>query len=342
MKTSLLTTSVVKLLSFFASFACLFSCQSVEKKYEQITGQAQGTTFKIVYSKPSQVEITGAVDSIFVAIDESMSLWVESSIISKVNASADSVKVDTHFENVFLKSRELYHQSKGAFDPTVGPLLSAWGLARKKDLPLPTSGQIDSLKLLIGFDQFRLDNHIVYKANPLSEVDFNAIAQGYTVDVLSEFLESRGSTDYLIEVGGELRSKGLNASGASWKVGIEKPDFNSGIETNALQTIINLENAALATSGSYRKFVEVDGRKYSHTIDPKTGRPVEHHMLSVSVIAPTAMEADGYATMFMVLGEKKALKFAEENRLLIQCISEDNGELRVSYSSGFEDIIADL
>lgn len=341
MKMSLLTTSVVKAFSVLSIFVWLFSCHTSEKKYEQITGQAQGTTFKIIYSTPEKVDVSTSIDSLFEAIDQSMSLWVVESFISQVNSSSDSIPVDSHFINVFLKSRELFYQSKGAFDPTVGPLLSAWGLARKKDLPLPTETKIDSLKELIGLNQFQLKGNILYKSNTKAEIDFNAIAQGYTVDVIAEYLESLNATDYLIEVGGELRSKGHNATGNSWKVGIEKPIFNSGAETNELQTIVNLDNSALATSGSYRKFVELDGKKYSHTIDPKTGKPVDHQMLSVSVIAATAMEADGYATMFMVLGEEKAIDFARKKGLLIQCISEEKGELRVSYSPGFEEIMAE-
>lgn len=339
MRTFHLTILVVRqlLLTFFIG-NCFWACQP-ENNYVHLTGQAQGTTFSILYepteSKPYQSE----VDSIFRGVDQSMSLWLDNSLISRFNDGADSIKVDALFKEVFERSAYFNEISNGAFDPTVGPLMDAWGFARKHDLDLPSDEQIDSLKALIGFSKCHLKGEYLFKDVPGVQLDFNAIAQGFTADLMGRFLESKGVNNYLVEIGGEVLARGVNNKGRKWRVGIESPEFNSGEGMNALQAVVALSEGSLATSGNYRKYIVKDEKVYSHTIDPSTCKPVTHSLLSVSVIAPNAMDADAFATMFMVLGEEEALKLAEKNGLKIQCIRSENGELEVSYSPGFQEMI---
>ena len=317
----------------------LVSCKSKDKSYSAFQGYAQGSTFRIVYEPVSDIVFIEPVDSILAVIDHSMSLWDSTSLIRRVNESSVAQALDEHFLKVFKRSKDFYELSEGLFDPTLSPLIEAWGFARKKGTVLPNEFEIDSLLSLVGLDKFKLEESYLIKNIPNSELNFNAIAQGYTVDVLGDFLESYGVQNYLVELGGETRAKGLNKSGIKWKVGIERPDFNTGSENNAVQTVVGLTNAALVTSGSYRKFIEKDGKKYSHTLNPRTGKPVTHSLLSVAVVVPKAMDADAYATFFMVLGKDLALAYAEKHALAIQCTFDQEGEMKIAHSTAFEDLI---
>ncbi|WP_162628070.1 FAD:protein FMN transferase [Arcticibacterium luteifluviistationis] len=315
------------------------SCKEGNKPYSVLQGYAQGSTFRIVYDPVSSDDYTAEVDSILLVIDKSMSLWDSTSIIRKVNESDEPVIVDEHFKNVFNRSVYFYEISGGAFDPTLSPLIDAWGFARKHGTGLPSDRDIDSLKNYVGLNKFRLEGNKLYKDFAGAQLNFNAIAQGYTADVLGDYLEEQGVPNYLVEIGGETKAKGLNQSGSKWKVGIEKPDFNQTSTTNAVKTVVGLTDGALVTSGSYRKYIEKDGKKYSHTLDAKTGKPVTHNLLSAAVVVPEAMDSDAYATMFMVMGKDAALKYANEHNLAIQCIFDDNGILGVAYSEAFKKLI---
>ncbi|AWV97774.1 hypothetical protein DJ013_06165 [Arcticibacterium luteifluviistationis] len=317
----------------------LLSCKEGNKPYSVLQGYAQGSTFRIVYDPVSSDDYTAEVDSILLVIDKSMSLWDSTSIIRKVNESDEPVIVDEHFKNVFNRSVYFYEISGGAFDPTLSPLIDAWGFARKHGTGLPSDRDIDSLKNYVGLNKFRLEGNKLYKDFAGAQLNFNAIAQGYTADVLGDYLEEQGVPNYLVEIGGETKAKGLNQSGSKWKVGIEKPDFNQTSTTNAVKTVVGLTDGALVTSGSYRKYIEKDGKKYSHTLDAKTGKPVTHNLLSAAVVVPEAMDSDAYATMFMVMGKDAALKYANEHNLAIQCIFDDNGILGVAYSEAFKKLI---
>jgi len=302
----------------------LFSaCQNKQPEYTQLEGQAQGTTFQITYFDPSGRDFSGQVDHIFRAIDRSMSLWDSLSIISRINRNEAGVVADTHFVAVFQRAQEIAATTGGAFDITVGPLVRAWGFSYKKGLPPPDSVQVDSLRQLTGFQKIRLENGVLQKADPRMEVDMNAIAQGYTVDLLAALLRKHGVQNYMVEVGGEVRAAGKNARGESWRIGIDKPVSGGEVEGRPLQTVISLNGKALATSGSYRKFVERDGKKYSHAIDPHTGYPIAHNLLSVSVLADDCTTADAYATAFLVMGMEKALKIAQERGLEVYGIYTD-------------------
>jgi FAD:protein FMN transferase len=312
------------------------SCQKSRPAYTQLQGNAQGTTFRIVYEDSAARDFSMPVDSIFRVIDRSMSLWDSTSIISLLNANGQSVRADAHFNNVFQKAWEVSDQTGGYFDCTVGPLVKAWGFSYKKNLPPPNSAQVDSLRQLVGYHKVQLQAGKLTKENPQLQIDFNAIAQGYTVDVIADFFKARGITNYMVEVGGEVRAQGHNERGKIWRIGIDKPIDNAAAG-RPLQAVVSLDGKSLATSGSYRKFVEREGHKYSHAIDPHTGFPITHNLLSISVLAPDCMTADAYATAFLVMGLEKAIPMAKENGLEIYGISsEKNGELTVYQSKGFK------
>ena len=306
------------------------ACNPKILAYKTLEGNAQGTTFKITFKDTIEKDITVQIDSLFKVIDHSMSLWDSLSLISKINNNAIYDSLDFHFLKVFEASRLINQKSEGYFDVSVGPLVKAWGFSIKKGLPIPTSLQIDSLNSIVGSDKFQLVEQKIRKEDPRNQIDFNAIAQGYTVDVISVFLEDLGCKDYLVEIGGELRAKGKNKEGKVWRVGIEKPQ-----NERALEVVVNLENKSLATSGSYRKFFEKDGKKYSHAIDPKTGYPVTHSVLSMSVLANDCMTADAYATAFLVMGLEKAKRIAAKENLDFFAIYDENGKSKVFSTKGF-------
>jgi len=307
-----------------------FSCQPEATKYTQLEGQAQGTTFHITYADSLARDFSAPVDSLFRLIDRSMSLWDSTSVISRVNRNEPGVVVDEHFAAVFRRAQQVSAATGGVFDITVGPLVRAWGFSYKKGLPPPDSAQVDSLRQLIGFQNVQLENGVLQKADPRMEVDMNAIAQGYTVDVLALFLEKHGVRHYMVEIGGEVRTAGHNERGESWRIGIDKPVGEGGGEGRPLQTVVPVSGKSLATSGSYRKFVERNGKKYSHAIDPRTGYPITHNLLSVSVLAGDCATADAYATAFLVLGLEKSMEIAEREGLKIYAIYADaDGNLQV-------------
>jgi thiamine biosynthesis lipoprotein len=320
----------VSLLLFFCA------CQQEKPTYLTLTGKAQGTTFSITYLDAQKRDFSHPVDSLFRLIDKSMSLWDSTSIISRINRNEPNVQVDEHFAAVFQKARDISEITGGAFDATVGPLVKAWGFSVKKGLPPPDPAQVDSLRQLIGFQKIRLENGVLQKADTRMEIDFNAIAQGYTVDVISAFLEKNGVKNYLVEIGGEVRTWGVNDRNETWKIGIDKPVENEKEGGRPLQTTVALSGKSLATSGSYRKFVVREGKKFSHAIDPKTGHPITHNLLSVSVIAEDCADADAYATAFLVMGTEKAMEMAERLGIEIYCIySDGSGALQVRFSPGF-------
>ena len=274
------------------------------------SGQAQGSYFHIQYLSENGENYKLQIDSIFLEVDSSLSIYKEYSIISKLNKGKD-VKTDTLFNTVFRGAQKVFLESEGNFDCSVSPLVNAWGFYKDK---LGDSLIIDSAKFrkilpYVGFDKIRLiaDSLVLPKGMSL---DFNSIAQGYTVDVIAQFLESKGDSNYLVEVGGELLAKGRNADGNIWRVGVDKPSEDIDMQER-FQFILDLEDKALATSGNYRKFYEKDGVKYAHTINPFTGFPAQNRLLSVTVIHDNCMFADAYATAFMVMGVKQSRQFAK-------------------------------
>lgn len=312
-----------------------FSCGKRKAEYLTLAGKAQGTTFSITYLDPQGRDFSKPVDSLFRLIDKSMSLWDSTSVISRMNRNEAGAQADEHFTNVFNRAKEISLATGGAFDATVGPLVKAWGFSYKKGLPPPDSAQVDSLLQLVGFHKIRLENGFLQKADPRMEVDLNAIAQGYTVDLIAGFLEKSSVQNYLVEIGGEVRSAGRNDRGDAWNIGIDKPIESEREGGRPLQTTVTLSGKSLATSGSYRKFIERDGKKFSHAIDPKTGYPITHTLLSVSVIAGDCATADAYATAFLVMGMEKAMETAAKHGFEIYCIyADEHGALQVRATPG--------
>ncbi|TDD94727.1 FAD:protein FMN transferase [Flavobacterium cellulosilyticum] len=318
------------------------SCNSNKKSLLKIEGNAQGTTYHISYVSNDGINYKTAIDSLLKEIDKSMSTWLPSSIISKINNNDKNVIVDPYFIDVFNKSIEVSKKTDGLFDVTVGPLVNSWGFGTTKKASMDGK-KIDSLLQFVGYKMVKLQGNKIAKAKPEVKLDFNAIAQGYSVDVLGNYLESKGIFNYLVEVGGELKAKGKKEN-ENWKVGIDKPDEKASSERK-LEAVINLKDKALATSGNYRKFYEEGGQKFSHIINPKTGYPAKQNLLSTTVIANDCITADAYATVFMVMGLKKSIQFLQDNKdlqLEVYFVYDDHGIWKTYTSESLKKWIKEL
>lgn len=310
----------------------------VKIKFE---GQAQGTYYTLTYYAADTVLTQAQVDSILRAFDRCASIYERTSIISGFNRNDSLTRADSLFRLVFEASVKVAEETGGAFDVTVGQLVNAWGFGFKNRAEV-TPAMVDSLLQLTGYRKVRLEGGVLVKADPRIMIDFNAIAQGFSVDLLASVLAKKGVKDYLIDIGGEIRGSGKKPKGESWVVGIEKPaqDMDAAREVEAR---VALHDRSLATSGNYRKYYEKDGLRYAHTIDPHTGYPVQHNLLSVSVMAADCMTADAYATAFMVMGLEKTKAFVAahpERKLELYCISSaPDGRLETWFTDGFRDVV---
>lgn len=303
----------MKHLIFTLTFLSFIACNTSPKKKapNEVKGYAQGTTYQILYLDDRNFQ--RSVDSILIAIDNSLSTYNKRSIITNFNQADSILEVDAFFIDVFNMAKEVYTSTEGAFNPAVTHLVNAWGFGFK-NTEKTDSATIDSLLQFTNFDLITIVNNIAIKQNKNMMLDFNAIAQGYTVDVIADFFDEKNVKNYMIEVGGEIIAKGKNTENKVWKIGIDKPIENQ--EERELKAIIRLDNLALATSGNYRKFYEKEGVKYSHTINPKTGYPVQHSLLSATVISNNCALADAYATAFMVVGLEKSKEILKANPTL--------------------------
>ena len=281
----------------------LASCTKQPKKIV-LQGLAQGSYYAVTYFDEQNRNFQREIDSIFRAVDMSVNLWVDSSVICKVNRN-EEVALDSIFIDNFNIAQEAARLSDGYFDPTISPIVAAWGFSNKTGDSI-TPQLIDSLKQLVDYRKIRIESGKVVKENPAITLDFNAIAQGYTTDLIAQFLESRGIKNYLVDTGGEIMARGEKPDGNPWIVGIEKPAENWDSD-RILQTCIALRDKGLVTSGSTRKYVERNGKRYSHCIDPKTGYPVEHNVLSVTILAKNSVWADALASICMVMGMERSL-----------------------------------
>jgi FAD:protein FMN transferase len=278
----------------------------------RLNGYTQGTTYSITYFDDKGRDLQPDIEKILQNFSKSLSTYDSSSVVSRVNRNDEDVVPDDYFITCFKKSMEVSKSTGGAFDITVGPLVKVWGFAKKKKQNVDSS-MIDSLLKFTGYQLAELKDNKVIKKDPRVTLDFNAIAQGYSVDVVSHFLESKNIISYLVEIGGEVFAKNKKPDDEQWKVGIEKPVDNPNSE-NPLKAIVKLENKALSTSGNYRKFYIENGIRYSHEINPHTGYPAHNTILSASVFADDCMTADAYATAFMVMGLEKTIQFLSEHR----------------------------
>lgn len=324
-----------------AAIFALASCNKSNVTTKYYDGMAQGTTYHIIVVAPDSVDFRDEIGSIFTGIDNSLSTYQESSIISRINRNDSNVVVDEYFKSVYNRSVEIAKETNGDFDATVAPLVNAWGFGVSKNTEANDS-LINVIKQHIGYTKAHLNGNTLVKQDSALMFDFNAIAQGYTVDVLAEFLEQNGVETYYVEVGGELRTKGKKVDGKKWTTGIDKPTDHAE-KGKELQVIIQTENQAVATSGNYRKFYIDDetGAKYSHTIDPHTGYPVKHRLLSATVVADNCMDADAYATALMVMGVAEAQEFLNQKENLEGYLvyTDKKGTWQTYVTKGFEKMI---
>ena len=337
-----LNKAIYKALAAFTIIFCTTGCTHKQPPYTTIDGFAQGGTYHIVYQNPADADHSALPDSLavwFRQIDKSLSGYDTTSLVSQINRG-ENPPLDQLFIECFNLSREVYEATAGAFDISGAPLFDIWGFGFKEKVEI-TPNMVDSIRQFVGMDKLSIiydeasGKHFLSKADPRMKVNFNAVAQGYTCDFIAAKLELMGITDYLIEVGGEIVCKGKNSKGKEWSIAIDKPIDGNFIPGNDIQTIIELTDAGLVTSGNYRKFYIENGEKYSHTINPVTGYPVKHNLLSTTVIAPTAAMADAYATYLMVIGLEKAQEFLAANPQMEALLVYGEGEdLKVFSTSG--------
>lgn len=302
--------------SLFAFFfiTLLISCNNITNNKIKISGLAQGTFYNITYIDIKGINYQKQIDSILDSFNKTASLYDSTSIISRINRNEKAVSLNDDFIKIFNKAQEVSIASDGYFDVTIGPIVNVFGFGNKPHHKV-SDNELSELLKHVGFNKVSIKNNELIKSDTLIKLDFNAIAQGYSVDLIAVFLESKGISNYLVEIGGEVLARGKKENETLWSVGIEKPSSNKDSEQK-LQEILNISNKAIATSGSYRKYYEENGLRYSHTINPKTGEPSRNNLLSVTVMANDCMTADAYATAFMVMGFEKSLYLLENNNNL--------------------------
>jgi thiamine biosynthesis lipoprotein len=326
----------------FILLTCSLACKEEFRTFE-LAGQAQGTTYHVTYLSRANVSYQTEMDSLLRRLDMSLSTYKKESIISRFNLNDSTAIADQYFVDVFNKSIEVAEKTDGLFDMTVAPITNAWGFGfterQKAD-----SSMIDSLLQFVGYKMVRLEGNKVIKQKPQIMFDFNAIAQGYSVDVLASYLETKGITSYLVELGGEVRAKGTKQNNEYWRVGIDKPMKDAG-DDRPLQAVIKLKDGSLATSGNYRRYFEENGRRYSHIINPKTGYSMRTNLLSATVAASDCMTADAYATAFMVMGLDQSKQFLNERKDLdldVFLVYDDGGVFKTYISEGLKEMMEDI
>lgn len=284
--------------------------------YQRNSGFIFGTIYNITYQYDKDIQKD--IEHVLRHFDGSLSMFNDTSIISRINRGED-IPVDNLLKRVFLRSMQISQATDGAFDITCAPLVNAWGFGFKKGI-FPDSAQVDSLLQFVGFRKIRLNRaDKVEKADPRTMFDCSAIAKGYAVDVVADYLQSRGIKNFMVDIGGEVVVRGLNPHHNKWHIGINKPEEDSLSLTSEMQSVLAVTDAGIATSGNYRNYYYRDGVRYAHTIDPRIGYPVQHSILSSTVMAKDCMTADAYATAFMVMGFEEARRFVESHDSINVC-----------------------
>ena len=326
---------------------CCAACKQAPEQPQRLLGEAQGTYYSITYYDSQHRNLQGAIDSLLDAFDLTASLWVDSSLLRRTNANLDSV-VNADFANLVRYSAAMHELTEGAFDCTVGNLVAAWGFSFKKREPM-TDAVVDSLRRFVGQQPVVVRDaegrYLLRKPAPEVTLDFNAIAQGYSTDLIAHFLDSLGISNYLVDVGGEIYAHGAKADGTPWRIGIERPAGDK-YDSRQVESTIALSNCAVVTSGNYRKYYEENGVRYSHTIDPTTGRPVRHSLLSVTVVDSVAWRADALATAFMVMGLERAKAFIDAHpddsgTQAVYFIYDEDGTNKTYATQAFTKLIVD-
>lgn len=329
-----------KYLSLIVLLFLIAACSSSQKKMEKISfqGQAQGTYYMLTYFDNQNRNLQTEIDSILKDFDQSLSSWVPNSILSRVNRNEKDVILDQNFIDNFNLSVRISQETDGAFDCTVGPLIEAWGFGFREGIEL-NQKMIDSIQEFVGYQKARIDKGILLKDDPRMELSFNAVAQGYSVDLLGQYLKAKGISNFIIDIGGEVLASGNKPNSESWNVGIQKPTEDEYGKIEA-EIVISLNDKALVTSGSYRKYYEKDGVRYSHMIDPSTGYPVTHSLLSVTVLADNCADADAYATALMIMGLEKAKAFVNKrNDLEAYFVFDEGAEMSNYITEGLKELV---
>lgn len=312
------------------------SCQH----YYQHQGSVFGTYYNIQYKAYSDME--QKIKQCLQDFDNSLSMYNEQSVISRINNNED-LTTDTCFERMFETAQYVSEVSQGGFDITVAPLVNAWGFGFKNKENV-TQEMIDSLLQFIGYQSVKIENHQVVKSDPRTMMDASALAKGYACDLIGELLAENGSKNFLVDIGGEVVVKGHNRNGKAWKIGITKPIDNPTGDKQELQDVVETTSLCMATSGNYRNYYFEDGVRRSHTIDPRTGYPVHHKLLSATIIAPTCMKADALATACMVLGEYNAAVMISQIRDVAYyfILTDEDGSLKTQTSPNWEKMLLNL
>ena len=327
----------MKKLLFIILLFLFISCEGEQDNLKILEGNAIGTTFSIRYLDTTNKTFKTKIDSLIKAVNKSLSTYVLTSDISKINKGDTTIIVNHFFEEVFLKSEKIYKETNGDFDPTVGVLVNAWGFGPEDAIENLDSVKIQELLKFVGFDKVSLKNGSVKKMYPEIYFDFNAIAKGYLVDVVGRLFEQDTIKNYMIEIGGEIRARGVNQHGEFWRIAIENPNEDG---TRSFATTIQLQNESMATSGNYRKYrTTEEGAKYVHTINAKTGYATASNLLSASVISKSdCADVDGYATAFMAMGLEKSQNFLANHTELKAFLiyADEKGEIQTFKSANFD------
>lgn len=305
--------------------------QQQSMPYQHDEGMVFGTFYSVTYQHDR--DLKKEIEAELQKVDNSLSPFNKNSIITAINQNKP-VEVNDMFLNVFELAKQISEDTDGAFDITVAPLVNAWGFGFKNDCP-PTDHAVDSLRQIIGYQKVRLTGKTIKKDDPRIMLDCSAIAKGYGSDVVARYLRKEGIKNFMVEIGGEVVTSGINKKRVPWAIGVEKPIDDTLAQNKDLQTVLNITDIAMATSGNYRNFYFKGGKKYAHTIDPHTGRPVQHSILSATVLHKECAVADAYATSFMVMGlEKAKAVLARHSDLKAYIIYDNNGKFAVWQSPG--------
>ena len=282
----------------------------VDSSYMMAQGHAQGTTWHITYKSFNGEDLTPKFDSILKAFDFSISTYNKESLITKINNNED-IAPDAIITEVFMQSQRIYEMTDGLFDPTCRPLVNAWGFGKHTDLRKPSQEELDSILKFVGMDKVHIENNRIKKDDPRLTLNFNANAQGYSVDLICDYLKAQGYTDYLVEIGGETRAIGVNPYGDKWRIAIDSPIDGSTEANREYNTVVHVSGKSLCTSGDYRNFFKSGDKKYSHELNPKTGYPKDDSLLSVSILTEKAIDGDALATAVMVMGLERGFHFLD-------------------------------
>jgi thiamine biosynthesis lipoprotein len=300
----------MKQLILFFILLSVFSCQ--KNSFVKLKGTAFGTTYHITLKDSLHQFNNSTIDSLVNSVNKELSTYIKDSDISKINKGDTTIIVGQKFKEVFKKSKRIYKETEGVFDPTIGVLVNAWDFGPERKIKNLDSLKVKQLMTYVGFDKVLIKDDRIIKLHPKTYFDFNAIAKGYGVDIIGRFFEQKNIQNYLIEIGGEIRAKGNNASKKDWTIGIDDPNFD---QTSTQSKSIQLHNESMATSGTYRKFkIDTNGNRYAHILNAKTGYPAKSDVLSASVISKLdCADVDGYATLLVALGLEKSKVFLQHH-----------------------------